>query len=207
MGYRNKKWLILIAVILIRHPAQAQDMTGAMLEQLAALKGYISTAEKGYHIAEEGLHLVRDLKTGEFNLHRVFFGSLRVVDDGVLENPSVAGAYRLAAAATNAFARAIDSYAGSGWLTPSEMGYIRALQQNTEDRCRDDLEALQVLTTDGELSMTDGERIRKIDVLATGMQERYTRVIAFLTDVAWLIAQRQKVGSYLGTLKKWYGVQ
>lgn len=185
----------------------AQGTRKTMLEQLAALKGYIITAEKGYHLAEEGLHLVRDIKSGEVGLHELFFGSLRIVDAGVLQSPSLDASYRIIAVIDHAFRQTISTGAASGWLRPEEIQYVRMVQKTIADRDENDREMLQVLTGDGILSMTDGERIRQIHGIQRVIRTRYNQVKAFLTGMDWLIAQRQKEHAFTGILKKWYGIE
>lgn len=189
------------------HSVQAQGMRKTMLEQLAALRGYIITAEKGYQVAEEGLHLVGNIKSGEFNLHRLFFQSLKTVDQAMLQNPALAESYRLRAAIDHAFSQAVPGYVTSGRLLPDEMRYIQGLQQCIAEQGRHDQRALQALTQDEGLSMMDGERIRRIDEIRADLQTRYGQIKNFLTGIAWLIAQRQKEQAYTAILKKWYGIQ
>jgi len=189
------------------HAGQAQGTRKTMLAQLAALKGYIITAEKGYQIAKEGVHLIRNIKSAEFFLHQVFFQSLRKVDDGVWQNPELNESLQLIEAIDKAFARAISAYEAAGWLQTEEVQYIRGLQQRTSVQNRDDHKELEALTTDGTLSMTDGERIGRIKEVFTSLQERYNQTKNFLAGVAWLIDQRQKEQMYTETLKKWYGIQ
>jgi len=87
------KGLMSMVLLLPVCRVHAQGRTKTMLEQVAALQGYIRTVEKGYQLAEEGVALVRDIKSGEFDLHRVFFGSLERVDKGVAESPILAEAW------------------------------------------------------------------------------------------------------------------
>lgn len=90
-----KYWGFAVVLLFAQAPAtRAQGWRKTMLAQVAALQGLIGTVEKGYQLAEEGVHLVRDIKSGELDLHTVFFGSLERVDAGVLESPVLAEARR-----------------------------------------------------------------------------------------------------------------
>lgn len=191
----------------LMHIGLGQNTRKTMLEQLAALKGYIITAEKGYRIAEEGVHLVRDIKAGEFNLHEVFFGSLKVVDEGVLGSFQPGEVFVVTEEMEKVFGQAVRSYASSGWLGSDEMEYIGVLRKKVWDLDRKDEDVFRALTEDGVLSMADGERIRKIDEIRTDVRIRNGQVKSFLTGVAWLIAQREKEQAYTGTIKKWYDIQ
>lgn len=208
MAFNKKKDLLVVALLTVGVcQAQAQETLKVMLEQLAALKGYVVTAEKGYRIAEDGLHLVRDIKAGEFGLHQVFFGSLKTVDDATLQCPALTEAEQLVGEMDNMFTRSIKAFESSGHLRSDEMRYVNDLQGKVSAQGMHDRESLRVLTQDGLLAMTDGERIGKINNLAAIVRERYRAIKGFLTEVAWIIAQRQKEGNYVNTLKKWYGIQ
>jgi len=199
--------MLLSVAVLVARSGVAQGTRKTMLEQLAALRGYIITAEKGYHIAEDGLHLVRDIKSGEVNLHEVFFGSLKTVDEGVLKSPALEESYKLIAAIDDGFGVTVSLYAASGWLQANEIEYIGTVQRRVVDAGRREEGVLNVLTQDGVLSMTDGERIRKIDAITADVRARYGQEKRFLTGIERLIAQREKEQSFIGTLKKWYEIQ
>ncbi len=137
--------LLTLLILAQALPAPAQGRLKTMLEQVAALQEYIVTAEKGYRIAEEGVHLVRDITSGELDLHKDYFSSLATVDDAVLRCPALAEARR----------------------------YIALL----EDQARNEQTALDLLTTDGALSMTDGERIRLIQRLRDDLKVAYLKTL------------------------------
>jgi len=193
--------------LLTVHESRAQGKPiKVMLEQLAALKGYAGAVEKGYQLAEEGIHLVRDLKSGEFHLHQVFFGSLQEVDEAVLRWPGGRKCYVQVEEMNAVFDDAIGVYVASGWLRAEELAYVEQVRTEVDRKGRNDLEVLRTLTQDGALAMTDGERLRRIEMLARAVGERVSHVQVFLTEVSWLIAQRQKEMAFTGTLKKMYGL-
>ena len=49
-----------------------------LLQQIAALKVYISYAKKGYNIVSSGINTIRDIKKGELNLHNNFYNRSKV---------------------------------------------------------------------------------------------------------------------------------
>ena len=170
MGWIKYTGLLVVVLLQVRS-VQAQGKLKTMLEQVAALQGYTATAEKGYRIAEEGVHMVRDIKSGEFDLHKAFFGSLERVDAGVLKSPVLEEAWQYA-----------------------------VLSDDQEGQ-----QALRVLTTDGGLAMTDGERLRQIMGIRNELRVRYGQVRRMRAVKDWLAAQQQKEEAYLQTLKKMYG--
>ena len=169
------KYLLVVVMFWQVRPVQAQGRVKTMLQQVAALQGYIGVVEKGYRIAEEGVHLVGDIKSGEFGLHRVFFGSLERVDDGVLRC----------------------------WALDEARRYAALLG----DRAQAEQGALRVLTTDGGLSMTDGERMSAIERIRQALRVKYGQLRRLTANGDWLAAQRKKEEIYLQTLKKMYGIE
>lgn len=69
MVYHKIRWMLaLTGVLYCGKGLHAQDVLVTGLEQLSALKGYIHAAEDGYRIVKDGLHLIGDVKGGEFDL-------------------------------------------------------------------------------------------------------------------------------------------
>ena len=199
--------LVLICALGGIDRVHAQDVLVTELEQVSALKGYLHAAKAGYRIGTDGLHLIGDIKGGELNLHRVFFGSLTEVDEAVLHDPEVGDAFAEAAATNRLLDQALTTYAASGWLQPQEVQYMAAVRQQVYDDGRANVGALETLLREGVLSMTDGERLQHIRDQRGGIHARYVGVTAYVMGIGGLITARIKEQLYLGTLKKWYGLQ
>lgn len=106
-----------------------------MLEQIAALNAYSAAAADGYRLVENGWRTVANIRQGEFELHQAYYGSLRTV------NPAVRG-----------MPEATDIIRVAGLLAKAGRGKEAKAAVND----------LTALLTDGQLSMTDGERMRQI---------------------------------------------
>ena len=83
---RIKQLIILSLFCVLTTNTRAQSPQ-TMLDQIVALKALIATAQKGYQIAEDGLHSIRDIKNGEFNLHSAYYASLTAVNPAVKNMP------------------------------------------------------------------------------------------------------------------------
>src|SRR5580704_14400076 len=83
----NKKYemkqLIMGGVFMAIGLAASAQFAGEMLDQIAALQAYLQVAEKGYHIVEQGLQTIGEIKNGEWNLHSAFYSSLQAVSPAV----------------------------------------------------------------------------------------------------------------------------
>jgi len=187
--------------------AQFGATTNEMLEQLAALQAYIKVAEKGYGIAEQGLQTIGQIKNGEFNLHSAFYSSLKVVSPTVANMAEVTEIIALEASLIDQFSHKLNRYRQSAWLQPTEVTYINQLFNGLVNSGLECITALANLTTDGQLSMTDGERINRIQQMDIDMQRQYRLAQAFTNQTDLLTVQRQQEGNDIGTLKGIYGIQ
>jgi len=208
MDYHKIRYaLALIGALCGGSRAHAQDVLVTGLEQWSALKGYIHTAEEGYRIVTDGLHLIGDIKGGELNLHRVFFGSLREVDEAVSKDPALEEAYAEMAATNRLLGEALKTYPASGWLQGQEVQYLAAVQQQVAGDGLANITALRMLVQEGALSLTDGERLQWIRNQRDEIHARYVRVTMYVIAVSGLVTGRAKEQAFTGTLKTWYGVQ
>jgi hypothetical protein len=178
-----------------------------MLEQIAALQAYIKVAEKGYSIAEQGLQTIGQIKNGEFNLHSVFYSSLKEVSPTVANMAEVAEIIALEVSTIEQFSHKLSGYRQSSWLQPAEVSYINQVYTTVVNNGLELITALANLTTSGELSMTDGERINRIQQMDIDMQRQYRLTQAFTNQTDLLTVQRQQEGNDISTLKGIYGIQ
>jgi len=207
----NKKWAMKQAIvgmilIVVGLTASAQ-FTTEMLDQIAALQAYLQVAEKGYHIVEQGLQTIGEIKNGELNLHSAFYSSLEAVSPTVAHMAAVAEIIDLEVSMISQFSRKLNGYRGSAWLQPAEVSYINQIYTSLVNSGVELIAALASLTTDGTLSMTDGERMTRIQQLDTEMKRQYRLVQTFTNQADLLTVQRQQEGNDISTLKSIYGIQ
>lgn len=69
---------------------QSETQKKYLLQQIAALHVYLGYAKKGFEIANKGINTVRNIKNGDFNLHRDFFNSLKNVNPNISRFAKVA---------------------------------------------------------------------------------------------------------------------
>ena len=62
---------------------QKETQKKYLLQQIAALEIYYDYAKKGYDIASKELGIIRQIKDGDFNLHRDFFNALQRVNPAI----------------------------------------------------------------------------------------------------------------------------
>jgi hypothetical protein len=207
----NKKYaikqLMMGGLLMVVGLAASAQFTTEMLDQIAALQAYIKVAEKGYSIAEQGLQTIGQIKNGEFNLHSAFVSSLKAVSPAVGNMAEVAEIIGLEASMVEQFSHKLSGYKQSAWLQPAEVSYINQVYTGLVNNGLELIATLASLTTDGQLSMTDGERIIRIQQIDIDMQRQYRLVQTFTNQTDLLTVQRQQEGNDIETLKGIYGIQ
>ena len=187
--------------------AASAQFTTEMLDQIAALQAYLQVAEKGYHIVEQGLQTIGEIKNGELNLHSAFYSSLQAVSPTVANMAEVAEIIDLETSMISQFSRKLSGYRASGWLQRGEISYISQLYTGIVSSGVELIGALTSLMTDGALSMTDGERMSRIQELDRDTKREYRLVQTFTNQTDLLTMQRQQEGNDISTLKGIYGIQ
>lgn len=186
--------------------AQMNQILKTMLEQIAQLKVYLSLAENGNRISENGLHVIRDIKHGEFNLHSDYFSSLEKVKPAVADMDAVNGVISLEASIISKGQLLLKVARSSAWLLPPEVVYITHLVNTITQDSRKDVDALTALTTDNALSISDGDRVTFIQALYEDVQKQDAVISGYSVQVKQLVASRADDASTLDNLKKLYGL-
>lgn len=165
-----------------------------MLQQIAALKIYISYAKKGYNIVSGGLHTIRDIKKGDFNIHNSFFNSLKTVNPKIARYQKVADIISYQLRIVKQIKQTLAYIRESKQFTPEELEYNKKVFDFLLQECIESINELLAITTSGELEMKDNERLVHIDKLYADMQDKYTFCTVMSEDIALLAAQR--MGEY-----------
>ncbi|MBE9462072.1 hypothetical protein ACFP1I_12610 [Dyadobacter subterraneus] len=184
---------------------QSKTQKEYLIEQIAQLKIYLELTEKGYKIAKEGLTTIGEIKSDEFKLHKNHFDSLLVV------NPRIGSSSRL---------KQITDLHGQvnktcallpAQLAPSfnaaQMDYIKSVLKLVYDDCQSVLSSLFLVIRDGNLSMTDDERIARIELCLRQMKNNYSFVKNFDQRTRLLALQIQSEQAQINTDKSIHGLK
>ena len=161
-----------------------------LLDQIAANKVSIDYLEKGYEIARTGLNTIQNIKNGDFNLHRDFFGSLEIVNPKIKTYTRVADIIAYQVRIVKNISTTIKNLKESGQFNVDELDYSKAVFENLLDECLKNVDELYLVITSDELQMTDDERIKRIDQLYTDMQDKYSFCQSFSEEHSVLAMQR-----------------
>lgn len=162
-----------------------------LLKQIAELQSYIELARKGYGIVSDGLNVIGDLKNGKFSLDKDYFSSLDNISSAVKKDDNIANTISLQASINNLYNKAKKDEQ-SNYLSSDEQNYIQKVWSNLLDKCSDDITQLDNLTTAGNYTMKENERLQAIDKVCKDMQDKNSFANSFYNETKLLINQRTK---------------
>lgn len=178
-----------------------------LLQQIATLQTYIGYVEKGYKIASSGLHTISDIKKSEFNLHEMFFSSLKTVNPAIKNAAEVTEIVALQISIINHFKKAIQTYKASSYFSSDEMTYIGNVYSELTADCLKDIDGLISVITDDKLQMTDDERITQINKLCADMRDKNAFTQSFSNNAILLAQQRQREQNDISVTQQLYNIK
>lgn len=173
-----------------------------LLQQLAALKLYADYLSKGYQIADKGLKTIKGFTKGEFDLHSVYFESLKTVNPAVAGNKNIAEILIWQAGIIKGF----KSINGKAIKSGNDKSYIENVRSKVLSECVRDVEDLFAVISSGELEMKDDERLKRIDKLHSDMRDKYQFTESFISHIKVLNLQREQEKQNSSVSKKIYGI-
>ena len=160
-----------------------------MLQQIAGLKVYIEYAQKGYAIVRDGLNTISHLKDGDLKLHQLFLDGLSNV------NPKIKTAGRvpeILAMGIQIKNRSKKVVASDHELSQQELSYIQRVFNRVNKEQEVIIDQTTVLLSDGDLEMSDDERIKRLKKLHEQMVDIYLFTRSITDEIDLLSAQRKR---------------
>ena len=161
-----------------------------LLQQIAALQVYLGYAKKGYNIVNSGVNTIRNIKNGDFNLHRDFFNRLKNVNPSILKYAKVADIIAYQVKIIKQTKMTLQQIKETKQFTETEVDYCKQVFDNLLDECIKTVDELILVTTSGNLEMKDDERLKRIDSLYADVQDKYSFACSFSDDMGILAVQR-----------------
>jgi hypothetical protein len=167
-----------------------------LAEQIVALRVYAGYVNDGYEIVSEGVQSVKSLKNGEFNLHDIFFESLKVINPSIRSSGKVPEIISLQ---LNIIKR-LNKLETLQYLPAYQREYIANVKTKVFEDGHKDLEELSLVITSGQLEMKDEERMKRIDKIHASMSDKFSFTQSFCNELSILIHQkRSEVQSIIQT--------
>jgi hypothetical protein len=186
--------------------ARAQGASQANLEQIAALKAYISTVEEGSKIVQQGLFTIRDIRDKEFFLDGSFFRSFENVNPAVKDMPYILKVINRQQSFINYFGSRLAQWQISPWLSALELGNAGYFYKRMTHLMVQNLNNLRELITDQSYEMTDRERLQRIEQSLETLNNQRDLLDSFIDSMYALIVSRENYHDDVELLKKWYNL-
>ncbi|MEI6949631.1 hypothetical protein V9K67_20760 [Paraflavisolibacter sp. H34] len=178
-----------------------------LVAQNAALEVWSKTLAKGYALAGKGLSLVRDIKDGDFSLHRQYFTSLTEVSPAIRDYQKVQRVISMQKNIMGICRAKLKEAKGCGRLSGREIRFLEIAYAGVLDECAEMISQLAALLTDGVLKMKDNERLCRIDALYSGMSEALKAAKSMGENSSLMANDREKKEKEIEALRALYGLK
>lgn len=202
-------WMIILSAVVGR--AQSIEQLTAQLaldtEKLGHMKSTLQEMYKAYTLLDKGYSDVRDIVQGNFNLHKAFLDGLMAVSPVVRQYSRIVDIINAETALVKEGRDGYNRCAAAGHFTAGELDYLSSLFGQLLDRGLNGLTELEMVLTDGQVRMSDGERLTTIDRVYEGMNEDLGLLRTTNNDLSIQIVQRQRAAGDIEVLRQLHGIQ
>ena len=200
--------LLLLSGATLKVSAQADEIEQLLLnvEKLAQLKQILSDLKKGYEIVSTGYNTIKNISQGNFDLHKTFLDGLMEVSPAVRNYKRVFEIINDQLLLVKEYKNAYRRFKQDGNFTPEEIKYLASVYANLFNQSLQNLDALATVLTNGDLRMSDDERMKAIDGIFTSMEDKLFFLRHFNNNTTILAIQRAKEKNDVTTAQKIYGL-
>jgi hypothetical protein len=161
----------------------SQDLITTMTEQVAKLELCLSEAKKGYGILQTGLTTINQIKKGDFDLHSLFFGALQKVNPAIRSYGKIADMIAMQVQIISGCKQTLQQAVTGSMFGPGDLAYLSRVFTNLSALTVQDIDELTGIITDGDWSMSDDERLARIDQLYAKVTDKYDFLRSFSSHV------------------------
>ncbi|MBS1511640.1 MAG: TerB family tellurite resistance protein [Bacteroidetes bacterium] len=201
--------ILFLAVSTAKASAQAEELQQLALniEKLAQFKQILSDLKKAYEILYGGYTTIKNISEGNFSLHQTFLDGLLKVSPAVQKYKKVADIISLQLQLVKEYKAAFTRFKNNNWFRQEEIDYIARVYSNLFKQSLQHLDDLATVLTANQLRMTDDERLKRIDQIYSGMQDKMVFLRHFNSNTSILSIQRSKEKSDVDIIQKLHDVK
>lgn len=190
-----KRTLILILLSLqfnFSH-SQSQEIQQLLLnwEKLTQFKAILQDMYDGWKIIDKGYNTIKDISSGNFNLHKGFLDALMEVSPVVKKYKRVADIIDYQILIIKQYKKAFQQFKEDGSFNPQELEYLGKVYSNLFNESIKNIDELFIVITAGELRMTDDERLSAIDKIYDRIVDQFSFLQDFNSSATYLSLQRK----------------
>jgi hypothetical protein len=184
---------IIITLMTVAANAQSQEVQQLILnvEKLATFKKILQNMYDGWKLVSKGYSTIRDLSSGNFNLHKTFLDDLFEVSPSIKKYKRVADIISYQTAIIKQYKAAFQRYKADQTFTIQEITHIGHVYANLFNESVRNLDDLLLVITAGELRMSDEERLRAIDQIYERVMDQFSFLQSFNNSTTLLSLQRK----------------
>lgn len=210
-----KKWggiVVLAMLVMAIRPTVAAAQAAAIeqlvldYQKLSEMKSILSDMQKGYQIISQGYETVKNIASGNFNLHQVFLDALMAVSPAVKNYQRISDIVSAQLEIVKEYQQYYNQFKVDKNFTPDEITYLGLVYGNLFNQSVSSLNELIMVITANQLRMSDAERLNAIDRLYTDMQNKLVFLRSFNMQTAALSVQRTVESNDISTIKNLYGI-
>ncbi|QEC65624.1 TerB family tellurite resistance protein [Mucilaginibacter ginsenosidivorans] len=175
-------------------------------QKLASLKSILGQMYTGYDILSKGYRAVKDVSQGNFSLHEAFLNGLFIVNPTVRKYPRVEDIINDQAMLVSEYKTTWSAYQSSGKFSPDELSYMIGVYNNLVDATFKNLNDLAMVLGDGQLRMSDAERLGVIDRIYLDSKNELSYLRKFNDQAGRTLAQRKQAQADKQIINSLYGL-
>lgn len=200
--------LLLLSGASLKVSAQEAEIEQLLLnvEKLAQLNQILADLKKGYEIVSTGYNAIKNISEGNFDLHKTFLDGLMEVSPAVRNYKRVADIINYQILIVKEYKNAFRRFKQDGNFTPEEIKYLGSVYSNLFQQSLKNVDALVTILTDGDLRMSDDERLKAVDDVFHSMQDKLLFLRHFNNNTTILALHRAREKKDVSTAQKIYGL-
>lgn len=203
-----KKIILMVCCFINLNVYSQQDEIKQLLldvEKLMQFKKILQDLYDGYKIIHNGYTTIRDISSGNFNLHKNFLDNLMDVSPAVRNYKRVPDIINYQLQIVRLYRAALNEFRSDQNFTVKEIEYISKVYTNLFNETLKNLDELTMVITAGELRMSDDERLKAIDRIYESVVDQYSFLQDFNTSTSYLSLQRKRERADVQLSKRIYG--
>lgn len=161
-----------------------------LAKQIAALEAYEKAVAKGYAIIKTGTHIIGNIKRGDLSLHADYFNSLKAVNPAVRDLINTVQAEWLKDQIKKIRDETTSKASSSAVCTSNEVKAIHDTFEDIVTASAGIRSSLQAVLSNGQVEMTDAERITRSETLIRTLTEQYHAALTFSHAIESIIQNR-----------------
>jgi len=203
-----KKIILIVACSLsLNCYSQSAEARQLLLdvEKLVQFKKILQDMYEGYKVIHNGYTTIRDISSGNFNLHKNFLDALMDVSPAVRNYKRVPDIINYQLQIVRIYRAAFSRFKEDRNFTPKEIQYMGKVYNNLFSETLKNLDELVMIIEAGKLRMSDDERLKAIDRIYASMEDQFFFLQSFNTSTSYLSLQRQNEKTNIEMSKRIYG--